>query len=482
MNDYRRVEDEQYALWEAERAQRLEEILNTPNMTTPEGAVTYYVSAEGNDGADGRTPGTAWKSLARVNAVEEENAFILFRRGDVFRGQIVPKPGMTLTAYGSGPKPRIYGSPEDGADPALWHESDVPGVWVYEHPFTEDVGTMVFDHGKAHAFKTVLDAAPGGEATADHHSGPCINKTYRTPFKDHHDLRNELDFWHDDATRVIYLRSRENPGKRFSSIEFNVKHNVIAVRANEVTVDNLCIKYGGAHGVGAGTVAGLTVRNCEIGWIGGTIQFIKDGRTTRYGNGVEIYGGCDRYTVENNWVYQCYDAAITQQYRLLDIEVRAGTDKSQRRVTYRRNLIEYNNYSIEYFLDAVPENNPTRMEHFLIEDNLMLHAGEGFCEQRPDHLQGAHIKGWQHTNRAYDYVIRRNRFILSHELIFHVYSNLKNPDGSDSMPIVTENVILHKKDGVFGVYAQDAPERVPYNGFLMHYLPEKADGNTFLFY
>ena len=75
---------------------------------------------------------------------------------------------------------------------------------------------------------------------------------------------------------------------------------------DDITVDNLCLKYTGVHGVGAGTVNDLTVQNCEFGWIGGSVQGVLGSNKyeTRFGNAVEIYGGCENYTVQNNYIYQ----------------------------------------------------------------------------------------------------------------------------------------------------------------------------------
>lgn len=102
----------------------------------------------------------------------------------------------------------------------------------------------------------------------------------------------------------------------FDSIELNTKYNLIQITGNGITIDNLCIKHAGSHGIGSGTVDDLTVQNCEIGWIGGSIQFYS--RTDRsrcpaLETAFEIYGGCHRYTVKNCWVYECYDAGVTHQ-------------------------------------------------------------------------------------------------------------------------------------------------------------------------
>ena len=97
------------------------------------------------------------------------------------------------------------------------------------------------------------------------------------------DLDEDLHFYHDvSGTKYLYLYSEENPGNRFESIEFNMGYNLISVKGDGVTVDNLCLKYTGVHGVGAGTVNRLTVQNCEFGWIGGKVQgYTARARTLR---------------------------------------------------------------------------------------------------------------------------------------------------------------------------------------------------------
>lgn len=80
-------------------------------------AVTYYVSAEGDDKQSGTNIESAWKTLERVNRlVPKPGDSILFRRGDAWTGTIYVnmwglegKP-LVYGAYGSGVEPEIYGS------------------------------------------------------------------------------------------------------------------------------------------------------------------------------------------------------------------------------------------------------------------------------------------------------------------------------------------------------------------------------------
>lgn len=78
-------------------------------------AVTYYVSStSGNDANDGLSETTPWQTIAKVNAVTlTDNAIVLFKRGELFRGAISalksPK-GLTFGAYSTGDNPIIAGS------------------------------------------------------------------------------------------------------------------------------------------------------------------------------------------------------------------------------------------------------------------------------------------------------------------------------------------------------------------------------------
>ena len=465
---------------------RIAEVRATANMSVPEGVECRYLSEKGDDNLDGKTPATAWRTTARLDREKlPKGAFVLFERGGLFRGGFKASEGVTYTAYGKGAKPRIYSSPENGANPAKWEKTDVENVWRY--PIGKaDVGTIVFNDGKAHAIKILPVYNDDGTFTQQYGGRP-FNNGYK-------DLAEDLHFWHDysektdfkpfaKGTGYLYLYSVKNPGERFKSIEFNVKKHGIAVGgANDVHVDNLCVKYVGSHGIGAGTVKGLRVTNCEFGWIGGSIQAERiSGRkwAVRYGNAVEIYGGCDGFTVENCYVYQVYDAGLTQQ-----INVKKPDEvRDQRHVRYSRNVIENCNYSIEYFLSLKGEarvSNPSHMDDFVIEGNLMRNAGVGFCQQRPNGRQAAHIKSWRNgANRATGYIIRDNVFAFGDEMLVEISSGLANPDGSDSMPEMKGNVFIGREGQRFGVLNQGKPVELKYDSKLASALGARYSGNVF---
>ena len=458
-------------------AQRVEEIWRTRNPAVPAGARTYWISDRGgDDAADGSSPERAWRTIERLNAADvTPGSYVLFERGGTYRGSVTAKAGVTYAPYGTGPKPRVVCSPADGADPAKWRQTDAPGVWAYKIG-RQDVGTIVFDDGAAHAVKVVI--------RTDAVTGQTFDKRSGRPFRSYRDLREDLTFWHDyyeKGTGELYLRSERNPGERFKSIEFNVKACCFRVRGPDVTIDGVEMRYAGVHGVAAGTCTNLTVRNCAFEWIGGSIQsegiFGRD-YPTRLGNGVEVYGGCENYTVSNCWFNQIYDAGVTHQF---NVPEKAGARRfDQRHVRYVDNVFEKCNYSIEYFLTA-PKGNGSRMEDIRFERNLMLDAGYGFCEERPDVDTAAHIKSWfrPDRSRARDYVVRDNVFCLSKDMLIEACAGLKDGDRS-SLPVLEGNVFVGREGDCLGnVTMRDATRR-PYDGGSEAFLNTLGKGNRCL--
>lgn len=453
---------------------RIEDIRETPNMTIPSGAKVYYVSNSGNDSNNGTSPSTPWKTIAKVNSTNfSRNTYVCFKRGDMWRETLMAdKAGVTYTAYGTGEKPIICGSPQNGADPTLWVKTETPNVWKWVGPSMNDVGTMVFNEGTAYAVKAVLRFEFVNGAVMNYYN-ITTNELFNNFQKD---LKQDLHFFHDvtvsikmdgktyshEGTGTLYLYSKEgNPGSRFRSIEFNVGKNLITVKANNVSFDNLCIKYTGVHGIGTSrtdTQVGLTVTNCEFGWIGGSAHTSSiQGRNyqTRLGNAIEIYGGCDGFYCENNYIYQVYDAGISVQANYYNVSSSLRNNFYMKNVTYKNNVIERCEMPIENWMSDIEESNPSRFEHVLIEGNHIWYAGYGLCESRPiiDRAWNAAIKNRcsKTGNRAYDYQIKNNLIAMWKYRALQCSSNLYNPeDGSDSLAQFSGNIYIGEYGKTFG--------------------------------
>jgi len=79
--------------------------------------LVYYVSAEGSDTNDGRSPDSAWRSITRLESLAlQPGDRVLLRRGDTWREQLTassagtPEASVRFGAYGEGALPRIAGT------------------------------------------------------------------------------------------------------------------------------------------------------------------------------------------------------------------------------------------------------------------------------------------------------------------------------------------------------------------------------------
>lgn len=75
---------------------------------------TFYVDASaGNDGDDGRSPATAWRTIGHVNAATfAPGDTVLFKRGQTFDNAalVADNPGVTYGSYGDGALPVLDGN------------------------------------------------------------------------------------------------------------------------------------------------------------------------------------------------------------------------------------------------------------------------------------------------------------------------------------------------------------------------------------
>jgi len=433
-------------------AERIAEIRATPSMELADitGKKIYVSSTEGDDNNDGLTESAPVKTLSAANSKASSGDAVLLKRGDLWRESLAAKQGVTYTAYGTGEKPKLYGSPENGADPEKWaliHKDETTGalIWQYKNQTMTDIGTLILG-SDGYALKEIPSCREArfvmrGNPGKSYNFVQQMNRNYEFFHAANSAISNDVI----DVNRsvgTLYFRCDDgNPGKVFDSIEFNTRGNIITVGGTDVTIDNICIMYGGSHGIASGTTKNLTVTNCEIGFIGGSIQsYDKNGNAIRYGNGVEIFGGCDGYTVDNCYIYQCYDAGVTHQY-----SAAANSDCIMDNITYSDNVITDCVYSIEYFLgNAANSGSYTRKgKNHLFEGNLLRRAGYGFGSTRPDGSVQRHIRSGSGTRNEFEnYVIRNNIFDRSVYELIEVYS-----DFDSTAPKMEGNTYIQGIDG-----------------------------------
>lgn len=326
---------------------------------------TFYLSNDGDDAADGKTPETAWKTLDKINTpgTTPEHCNILLRRGDVFRGSVIPPHEyITYSAYGTGKKPCVYGSLRNYADPSLWEPTEYKNVWRTT-ACGRNIGMIAFNHSDEYGrydevmgFRSIIGV--------NGFTGP-------------QDLWRNYEFWSNLAKNELYLFcAYGNPGSVFSSIEIGEWMSVFC-GGSHIKLDNICVKFTGAHGVGIGDCVDYTVQNCVFAYLGGSILMgFRGGNKTGYGNAIQVFGGCDGYYVNGNWIYQIYDTAITHQF--------SGSRRTEpthmKDVEYIGNLCEYCHWSLEYYntLNIQSPEIPRTVKNVNMSHNVMRNACYGW--------------------------------------------------------------------------------------------------------
>jgi len=388
---------------------RRNEILNTKTTVKITGTA-YYVSNSGNDSNDGKTPQTAWATIDNVNRMMSSMSFnkgdgIFFERGGVYRGAplLLYRTSITVSAYGEGPKPRIYGSPENGADPKKWTLLDgTKNIWVF-YKDMYDTGGLVFNDGKSWATRKTAIWNGTRYVEVKSNTTPIDVKKldnlqlFSAPDYTGYSTRDAISEL--DKTGKLYLRcDAGNPGEVYDSIEFlsqppqvykSVCGFIIQTGPNCV-LDNLCIMYGNAGGV---SLAGNSIaQNCEVAWVGGTIAaFNGAGLGTdmtaviQSGDGILLAQGTNSSAI-NNYVHHSYDNGITVETGPWQTE----TDRFAKNMTIKGNLVEASSGGIMVSDWEATQSNTDRhiFENILIEDNYCMYSGYGWSHLVPEYNWG----------------------------------------------------------------------------------------------
>jgi hypothetical protein len=178
------------------------------------GSVYYVDSSNGNDATSGLSTSEAWKTLSRVNdAALLPGDSVLFRREQVFRGQLIPISGsgagdVVYGAYGTGGKPQLLGSISKSAVSDWVLES--PDIWITSSGRAAAVGPELlpnpdFDSGLSNWY-VWNNSASGASASlsrvtasGDYYTAPGGGSLYcRSTGKD----LSDIQLWTADLSLV----------------------------------------------------------------------------------------------------------------------------------------------------------------------------------------------------------------------------------------------------------------------------------------
>ena len=270
------------------------------------GTEVRYLASNGDDSMDGKSPGTAWRTVERLNASLPPGGVARLRCGDVFYGQIAVRGGTdcdhrtVITSFGRGPKPVISCTKNLRDDPGLWQAM---GFASYNRWFMDLTNPSNYT----------------GIASGDANPGFLLVDGVVKPWKrfSPHDVNEQWDFAGEDGR--LYVHSTNNPA--LLSHDIRVAVNVHGLHfVSHTMVSNIAVRATGAHGMYAGwsqtPTTDIRVMDCEFENIGGSelVGYLRrGGLRVRYGNGVEFGSNCADAIVERCMFSGIYDVAFTMQ-------------------------------------------------------------------------------------------------------------------------------------------------------------------------
>lgn len=386
----------------AEATAMLNNIMSAPSIATT--GTVRYVSASGSDSNAG-TEAKPYATLKKAISSSSAGDTILVKRGDTFyvdvndENGININKGIKISAYGTGDKPLFIGSAGNYADSSKWtnvsgniwklnmknkfysslHDANIPGTLYFFNSTTDKEPALI---GR------VLKLKDGSDNVS-------------TRFTSYNELEKEGDVYYATSissfTGDVYVYCSQNPATKYGKIYIAEKRAAIGIASDNVTIDNIAVKFTGGHAISATGRNNITITNCEVGYVGGAPNITGSNLDETMGNGIQFGNYGKNLTVDSCYVHDCYDAGLTFQ-TYTDSSTAANITFDG--VNFTNNLLTNNFYNIEFFTVGQAANkggssaaHDGYMKNINITGNIMRFAGESWSlYQRADtSLRAANI-------------------------------------------------------------------------------------------
>jgi hypothetical protein len=360
----------------------------------------YYVSNAGSDTNNGRSPGAAWASIAKVNAATfNPGDMVLFRRNDEFFGKLtipgvrsVQDKKVTVGAYGSGRLPKLSRYKVLTSTSWVAHAANIWKIDLSDlTKFTGDreVGLQGVNVG----FLRVAGAIKGVKRWS-------VDT-----------LAADWEFYSDEA-QWLYVYSATNPGQRATDIRAAIGQRIVDYvgGGNGIRYINLDLVGCGGHAIN-GSLKDVEVKGCWIHELGGGRLDGFATPNTRYGNGVEFWNGSARSDVVGNFIWDVYDVGVTMQGN----ECTPATGWSD--IWFRQNVFWGCNQNFEIWATGVgggvgAAGSGYHRTGFV--DNVCLQAGNAWSSSvRPDQSTKCHLLLYTISVPDVDVRVKGNAFYSS---------------------------------------------------------------------
>jgi hypothetical protein len=334
------------------------DIIKTKAASTT--GTTYYVAANGKDGNDGLCPDKPLSYRMASGTILYGGDNILFRRGDTFYGTFSP------VTYGTSTSKRVtVGAYGTGDMPTLSRAKIVENCWTLASE-----GFYRYNIGESGTYDGVQNSMTNVGFMED-----ILGKKWGIRRKNAVACTDQFDFYCDDI--YIYAKSDKDPYQMLGRLIMGVDGPIMQVDSHMV-VHEIRLKYTAGHGLNQQKVSSTDVyiSDCVIEDIGGG-QLGTSG-FTKYGNGIEFYGGASDIVIERNIIRNAYDVGFTLQ---------GGSDCIWSNVTVKNNIFAYNTQSCELW--TAGNDSKQGVNGLYFTENICINQGEGWGTiARPDKLGG----------------------------------------------------------------------------------------------
>jgi len=309
----------------------LDAILNSPTAIKKSSTLVlgetytgtaYYVSNSGKDSNDGKSPSSAWATLEKVKTARlAYGDAVFFERGGTWCGSLQMQTGVTYSAYGTGDKPVLTGSPADAAQNEKWSyygpTDDGGKIWKYKDK-VPDCGVILLN-GEVVARKAypVWDGKQYSNNSGEKFTiekGLFADLMYFSEL----DLSGQslpVAVWQLGLIGQLYLRcDAGNPGDVFDTIELALVSNATTTAPEGWNaIDNLNFRCYSGSGMDCCSHDHLIYQNCETSWCGGAVKEYAPGRwrpvITVSGGGALMFGS--DVTFRNNYIHDCESKGLS---------------------------------------------------------------------------------------------------------------------------------------------------------------------------
>lgn len=336
-------------------------------LTAALNAKSVYISINGDDANNGKSPETAVKTIAKAKTFTADTLFL--KADDTFYEPLGQIQNVVVTRYGKGANPVICGlrqikTPKwKNVGENLWQinlaEDNFTGAGTVGSFMQNNIGCVYeYDIDQIHGRKVQYRK----ELTQDWDIWQSEHFEKGTPVSEFDNL-------------LLYLNQDPNHLR----IAFSIYDNAVIMK--NATLDGIDIK---GYGFGVAAKSNSIIRNCNLDIIGGRTQ-IGYSLYTCYGNGIEFYVSQDieNCIVEYCTISRCYDCGIT-------IQGSNSGKATPRNIRIHDNLISRCCQGWEDFLRNDSE---VVYENCIFENNIVVNSGENGFGYPASRFKYCHVLG-----------------------------------------------------------------------------------------